>query len=314
MPSIKDASDIGQMCDLSMYPAIPGHTRGGHILYSSKHAQATDCPNLIELANLLNALTQKSGTKQISAHVLPNPALEYKTWADTIGLVPSVFLRTSIFSASRKEVGAHLCNCILPTSNKNTVLLVNGEQLGQLDLDIWMQAIYLCRFHANIDQTCKVEFKALLRKIGYKVTGGKDIIRLQQSLNRLSNYAFAWMEQEEIYLSTLLNYNNIQGTLSLPHPVASLINNKGYTLLDLSIRQALTTSRAKWLHAFWATHANPKPYNLKTLMKLCAENNSEKRSYLQKWRQALDELTTNGVFEQAQITPKGLMEIVKPAK
>jgi hypothetical protein len=80
-----------------------------------------------------------------------------------------------------------------------------------------------------------------------------------------------------------------------------------YTLLEWEQRKQLGPL-AKWLHGFYASHAEPHPLKVETLQAASGSEMGRMRDFRQGLKQALDELKTVGFLKGWRIA-KGLLYV-----
>ena len=86
----------------------------------------------------------------------------------------------------------------------------------------------------------------------------------------------------------------------------------GHTLIDWAERQALgSNSLAKWLHGFYASHAQPFPYKAQTIQGLCGSTVERLGDFRKLLRAALAQLVAVGAIKSWSIDAKtDLVEVV----
>ena len=80
-----------------------------------------------------------------------------------------------------------------------------------------------------------------------------------------------------------------------------------YTLVEWEQRKALGPL-AKWLHGFYASHADPYPLKVATLQEACGSGTGRARDFKKKLVLALDELRAVGFLKCWRIE-KGLVYV-----
>jgi hypothetical protein len=126
---------------------------------------------------------------------------------------------------------------------------------------------------------------------------GKNRDTLHKRVQRLKANSVEVQQGRYMYFGSLLDegYKD-QDT----HEYVVVINAKlrllfdvdQFTQIDWNVRHALTGQPlAQWLHGYYASHAQPYPVKIETLLNLSGSENESTRSSNQKLRKALDALT-----------------------
>jgi hypothetical protein len=90
---------------------------------------------------------------------------------------------------------------------------------------------------------------------------------------------------------------------------------EGTTPIHWEQRQQLgSSSLAKWLHGFYASHSDPYAYKVKTLQKLCGSTTKDLRSFRQSLRIALDKLKAIGFVYRWEISETDSVMVYKSAR
>jgi len=85
---------------------------------------------------------------------------------------------------------------------------------------------------------------------------------------------------------------------------------ENYTLLDWDDRLALGAKQfAKWLQAFYATHAAPHPMKVATLMQLCGSEAKDLNDFRRDLRAALNELAGRKLIRSWRIDAADLVHV-----
>lgn len=98
--------------------------------------------------------------------------------------------------------------------------------------------------------------------------------------------------------------------VSLEPEIAKLFGHTYYTKLDWALRLSLP-DMAKWLHAFYATHEEPYPHNVRKLYQLTGSKIKEFRHFRRILKRNLETLVEKGFLSSAHITDEDLVVVVR---
>ncbi len=202
-------------------------------------------------------------------------------WPDAVRAVPNGFLRSALFGVVKRGVRADLKRQSLAVVN-GTEILYTGERLDQGDLDVWAQCLHIARTH---DLGLRVQFGAreFLRAIDRK-GDGHSIEWLKRSMSRLMECTVWIKDGKRMYSGHMLEFAGWddatgQFVIKIDPSAASLYGTDSWTGIELSQRQELKGDLARWLHAFYATHAHPFAYKVETLHSLCGSERGRIRDF-----------------------------------
>lgn len=262
----------------------------------------------LELAKARVVAAKKSAPKTPAAK-----QLHLELWPDAVRGVPNAVLRGALFGVSQKRT----------THKKRTVIAavdgyeirVLGTSFNQTDLDVWETLLQLARLQPL---GTKVEFTAhsFLKELG-RGTGKTQHEQLKEELARLGAgwTEITWTKEKKTFAGNLISSffrdeETGRYVVKFNADMAQLYG-VGHTLIDWSERQALgSNSLAKWLHGFYASHAQPFAYKVETIHGLCGSA-SELKGFRRLLRTALDHLRDVGAIKSWSIDPKtDLVEVV----
>ena len=216
--------------------------------------------------------------------------------------VPNSVLRSGLFGAfgrgKRKFMHKEPIASVAGIS-----IFYTGQQLDQSDLDVWEGILHLSR---DLPLGTRVEFTArgILRLIDRGgATGGSigssDREWLKNVFRRLKATDVECQQGPYIYSGSLIDEyfrddSNGRYVVRLNPRLKLLFNRSGWTSVDWKIRSTLRGHPlAQWLHGFYSSHAEPLPYKVATLHRLCGSGTGagaatvvEMNKALQGWRDA----------------------------
>ena len=198
----------------------------------------------------------------------PRSATVIPFWPAGARGVPNPVIRSALFGVVRRGRREYLERVRLPSIGGISVTYT-GPRLDQADLDVWMQCLEL--FKAQ--DIGKIPFKTstFLQAIGRKYSSGnrdwlyKSIARLAGAVVEIDD------GHGHVYGGALISeFARDQATdrlmLTLNPKLAALFQAASWSRIDWEERQALGQDHlAKWLHAFYSSHASSYPIRVRTL-------------------------------------------------
>src|SRR3990167_3011136 len=217
-------------------------------------------------------------------------------------IVINDLIRSSLFTVSNHNCKREYLKEKTLYSFYSTEIIFTGEELRQDDEDVWLQLIY----SASDAQSDKIHFKpySFLSQIGWPSrTQYRD--RLKDSLTRMSATNLKIYNrdyQQGIGLSLVRRFEWFEGDRKLNEwqvwlepEIVKLFSALGrvYTKIQWDQRKQLKPL-AKWLHAFYSSHAEPAPILLSKLKELSGSKTKSFRHFKENIREALFELVQIG--------------------
>lgn len=241
-------------------------------------------------------------------------------WGDEVRGAPNILIRSALFAVVRpgqRRWFKHEQVCSLD----GYTIVYTGEQLDQGDLDIWQQAVHLCKHDLGNYVPCSK--KQLLRDLG-RSDGRENKLWLLRGLKRLVAASAELIDtksgtaEDPTELNdNMLGYAMKGDKLSLrvnPRWAAFFIRDS-YTLIDWQRRLAIPTRSqlAKWLHDFYSSHADPYPMKVETLRDLCGSKTTDINRFRANLREALDELAEEqiGLLSEWRVDARSDLVIVR---
>ena len=234
-------------------------------------------------------------------------------WGEEVRGAPNILIRSAIFAVVRpgqrrwykqEQIGAL----------DGYTIIYTGEQLDQGDLDIWQQAVHLCKHDLGNYVACSK--KQLLRDLG-RIDGRENKLWLMRGLDRLVATSAKLVdtnacskEDAPTLNENMLGYMMDGDRLMLRVSVkwANFFIRDAYTLIDWQRRLAIPTRSqlTKWLHDFYSSHADPFRMKVETLRDLCGSKTTDINRFRANLREALDELVDEkiGLLTSWSIDPK----------
>ena len=262
--------------------------------------------------NLFDALEKLTSNRR-SAPKKAAPQLSLDLWPDAVRGVPNAVLRGALFSVSQRRTWAER---ELLASVEGIEIRFTGQRFNQTDLDVWEMLVHLARMQPmgdRVDFTAHALLKALGRGTGKSQHKqlADEIIRLRAGTAEIS-----WTGEQKSIIGGLVSkaYRDDETgryIVILDQDIHKLYEN-GYSRVDWGQRQALGNNNlSKWLHGFYASHAKPYPYKVRTLKNLCGSNSKDLRDFRRMLKTSLAGLVKVGLITSWAIDERDLVSVVK---
>ena len=200
-------------------------------------------------------------------------------WPDSVCAIPNGFLRSALFGAIRKgQKNRRYINDELLASLDGIEVRYKGEQLDQGDLSVWATVLHAVRLQ-ELGTQCRITSYALLKMMG-KTDTGKNRQTLYSRIMRLRANAVAIKQGKHTYIGGFIacaakDEDTQEWVIEIDPKIKSLFEPDQFTQIDWIIRHSLDGQQlAQWLHGFYASHANPFPYKIETIHKLCGSEST----------------------------------------
>jgi len=221
---------------------------------------------------------------------IPYPIILPK-YPEGMRALPNGMLRSALFGAIRKGRRRAVEQKSI-NSTSGVEINYTGWLLDQSDLDVYESVLHALRFHI-MGERCRITTYNLLKIMGKKNTGGNRKV-LHSSLARLRANAVEITQGRYTYMGGLLDEvlkdrKTKELIITLNPTLRLLYEPDQFTLVDWEVRKLLNSqSLAQWLHSFYASHAEPHPIKIETLLKLAGSEDKNLRSAKQTLKKALD--------------------------
>jgi hypothetical protein len=190
-----------------------------------------------------------------------------------------------------------------------------GEELRQDDHDVWLQLLHLAR-QQPLGEWVEFTAYSMLKALGWS-NKGPNYQRLRTCLSRMKATALT-IRSKRLGRGVMVSLvqkaewqdevgNRRTWRVWIDREVYKLFAEPYYTLLEWEQRKQLGPL-AKWLHGFYASHAEPHPLKVETLQAASGSEMGRMRDFRQGLKQALDELKTVGFLKGWRIA-KGLLYV-----
>lgn len=234
-------------------------------------------------------------------------------WPEAVRGVPNAVLRGALFSVSQRR--AWVEGELVASVDGNEVRFT-GQRFNQTDLDTWEMLLHLSRLQplgTRVDFTAHALLKALGRG-----TGKSQHKQLHDEIVRLrtGTVEIKWTGTKKSYGGGLVkDYYRDENTgryvVELTAKMLTLYEH-GYSYVDWSQRQALGSNNlSKWLHGFYASHAKPYPYKVRTLKNLCGSTSKDLRDFRRMLKASMEDLVRVGLLLGWEIDATDLVTVRK---
>lgn len=252
------------------------------------------------------------------AAAVPQKQMEFKLeeWPEKVRGVPNVILRSALFSISQKRAISRKLTAI--ASLEGIEIRIKGEHFNQDDLDVWEALVHRAR-KQPLGTYVRFTVNDILRELD-RDTGGSQHSQFHDELARLQGgvIEIRWPDEGRKLTDKLVGrsfYDEASETYVLMLSEDLLkIYKTGYSWIDWEERKRFRRNAlARWLHSFYATHADPFPYKVETLRDLCGSNKSQRLTDFRKaLRIALNLLKKNEVLLDWKICKqRDVVEVTK---
>lgn len=243
-------------------------------------------------------------------------------WADSQRAAPNEVVRSALFNArNRRTPRQYLRSHVVALIGEGRITYT-GEELRQDDADVWMQILHLARCQPLGEW---VEFTAheLIGTLGWP-NSGQSYTRLKECLTRMTATALAVQSQRlglgaSVSMIRKFEWKDSQGRrrerwrVWIEPEIKTLFGDLHYTLLDWERRRCLGPL-AKWLHAFYGSHAQPYPVKVETLRQGSGSGVGTLRKFRQSLKSALRELVAVGFLDDWRVDSADLVHVVRAGK
>ena len=224
--------------------------------------------------------------------------------SQTKRIIPNDLIRSSLFTISNHKMPrSYLKEHMLYTFGETTITYT-GEELRQDDEDVWLQIIYLI----SKERSMHIEFMpySLMAKLGWpRRTQYRD--KLRMVLTRLSATSLAISNKSikaglAVSLVRKFEWTNNEGSalkrwrVWIEPEIRKLFANSLYTKIHWEQRMKLKPL-AKWLHAYYSSHARPLPVPVAVLMKASGSKSKTFSHFKEQLKSSLSELAIIGFIK-----------------
>jgi hypothetical protein len=264
---------------------------------------------------------QQASNKCREFAIVPPKIVQLPIWPEFLRGVPNDFIRSPLFNvANHRKKRTYFEEIEIPSMG-DVLITYTGEELRQDDEDVLLQILHLAR-RQSLDWAVEFVAAEIIKNLRW-TKNTRSYNRLKITLRRLNatSLTISTRKGDRGFSGSLIRafeWKEHSGQPSrvwkvwLEPKIAALFNGVLYSRIIWDQRMCLGTL-AKWLHNFYASHAEPFPIKIETLYRYSGSSNAAMRSFRQCLRQALKELTEVGFLEKGSID-KSDRVIVQRAK
>ncbi len=229
--------------------------------------------------------------------------IQLPVWSESVRGTPNSLLRGALFSAIQSKDRRYMERQLVAAQD-GIEIRYTGLQLNQTDLHVWEQAVHWARKH-SLGDICYFTAYAFLTALG-RSTGGDQHVQLRYEISRLSATDVAVSYKGKEYSGSLIidktsDEDTERYALQLNPKIMSLWT-AGWTAINWDQRLQLKRKPlALWLHGFYASHAEPYPMKVETIMRLCGSVNHSVKRFTQAIKEALQELVEMSTIRDFEV-------------
>jgi hypothetical protein len=245
-------------------------------------------------------------------------------WPEAVRGLPNPIARSALFTArNHRSPRATLQNALIASLNGIEVRYT-GIELRQIDADVFLQLLHLAR---GLPLGSPVDFIAhrLLMDLGW-TRSSESYERLLACIRRLtaSNVEIVFGYEGSLrrfgggLVQRYAAEERVEGRrkrwrIWFEPQIIQLFQPYAYSRLLWEERQHLK-DLAKRLHALYATHREPFPLKVETLMGLCGSDCAELATFRRQLRRSLGELKACGFLRDWRIDRRDLVHVERAAR
>jgi TrfA protein len=260
--------------------------------------------NLVNIQERIEHMRDKARRDQMR--------LPFDDWAEELRAAPNELLRSGIFGVVCRGRRRYVEEMNIPAP-EGFRIAYTGKRLDQADLDIWLQLLHMLRTK-TVDDEIRFSVRWFLKQLERNV-GKSDRDWLDGRMTGLVASATRIEDKKGRVLITgglirAFGYDpeTSEAVVHLNEHLRKLFDN--YTLIRWEDRLALGSDQlAKWLHAYYSTHAEAYPLKVETILKACGSEVKLLRHFRAELRSALDTLKGRGLILDWQIGSDDLVHV-----
>ena len=258
------------------------------------------------------------GTKRDSVIAQSNnKSVQLKFWNDKVRGLPNTMARSALFTASNKPRRQFKNTQLISSSEFK--LFYTGEELRQIDEDVFLQIVHLGRMRP-LGDVLEISGYQLLKALGWS-KDSRSYQRLRDSIERLTNANVKIhfeTKDKNGYIGSMIrkvlwtgqSAGTTKWLIYLEPEIISLFDYEGYSLIIWEQRLGLR-DLAKWLLSFYYTHAVPYSYKVETIYGMCGSQAKTLNHFRTELRGALEDLKTADFLLEWKIDVGDLVNVTR---
>ena len=252
-------------------------------------------------------------------------ATQLPIWPEDLRGLPNARARSALFTVANVRKGARTSlKRHQIASVKGITVTYTGEELRQDDEDVFLQLLHIARMSPL---GTEVQFTAwnMLGQLQW-TRNTAAYTRLADCVERLKATALSVTVElgptKETFSGSLVRKFRMREPskessgqakhwlVTLEREIVVLFGNIHYSRLDWDLRLQLPPL-AKWLHAFYSTHAEPYAYSVARLHILTGSETKQLKQFRYKLREALQLLVSKGFLLHAEVDSDDLVQVAR---
>lgn len=231
-------------------------------------------------------------------------------------IIPNDLIRSSLFTVSNHNMAREFIKERNLYTFGATRITYTGEELRQDDEDVWLQIIY----HFSRREGDCIEFMpySLLRELSWPART-QYCEKLKSCITRMSATNLTIVNEEvqaglSLSLVRKFMWKQENGRklklwrIWLEPEIIKLFEGMKYSKIIWEQRKTLNPL-AKWLHAYYSSHADPYPVKVTTLREACGSKMQTEKHFKLALRRALQSLVSSGFLKEYWIDMKNLVYV-----
>lgn len=242
--------------------------------------------------------------------IMENNIIRLPVWPETERRFPNELLRSALFNARHKTIPRKFFKeeeIVVMFEGKITY---QGEELRQDDLIVWLQLIHLAR-KQPVGKAVEFTPYSFCKAINWAVNG-HNYERLRECLRRMQTTSLSVYSKRlkrGVSLSMIPifewqdNKNNAlkKYQVQLAPKLVELFQGVHFTQFEWEQRLKLPVGIATWLHGYYASHREPFPIKIVTIVEGSGISTKRERKAKELIERALEELKQVGFLKSWKI-------------
>ena len=260
------------------------------------------------IAEMRRAIHGQTTTTEPATEPQPKPTAQIMRldfWEDGRRAAPNAVFRSALFPALNNKKHRRYLEEERLFSVSGVDVIFTGKQFDQYDLDVYLELLNLAK-PLPLGTPVKFSDYSILKAIG-RQTGNKDHKWLHSVLIRLRGGTVDMTDHKKRYFGGLIE-GGFKDEITKHYEVtinpkfAVLFGFGMWATIDREQRCAIgRNATAKALHAYYSTHAAPRPHSFDTLAQIAGLTNSNKRQRRADLIKAHDHLKTVGFLDSHEV-------------
>lgn len=212
---------------------------------------------------------------------------------------PNCFLRSKLFRVMQKGYRITLNNQLVFSQNGISIFYT-GEELNQFDFDV-LHIIFADAARSWGGFEACMTMRKIVLQLGKKANRD-SYARVTLSLHRMQKAIVEIRHENRYFKGAIIRAVGDRASkpsheplhVSINQMIANLFGSDGWTLINAQERRRLHGDLAKWLHAFYLSHAKPFPMYVDMLLRLCGSQHVRVKTFRRDLKCALIQLEQFG--------------------